>query len=59
LWNVFLISKPEFQNDLEAFLEKVFVSFGFQWLPEGKDADTRDILNVYQKQGDFWLLRDG
>ena len=51
--------KPKFQNDLEIFLEKVFVSFGFQWLPDGKDADTRDIPNVYQKQGDFWLLRDG
>lgn len=45
------------QNEIEYFFKKIFEYMGFDWIPEQKDLDIKNINEFYlNKGGNFWIL---
>jgi putative acetyltransferase len=52
--------KPAQQHRLEALLQIVFESRGQAFDPAGRQADIRNIAEIYQREGgDFWVVASG
>jgi len=46
-------------KDLLSFLKRAFDEMGYEFLPDGKDADIRDIDRVYARgRGSFYVVDD-